>query len=117
MPSTYEDIGLNNYLQPITAPISTQGGISAYEFDSLNQRGVVTNSFLQDGVITTVKIGSAAVTDAKILTLDAGKLTAGTIEVAINLGTPGTGSIKLDGANNRIVINDGTVDRIYLGEF
>lgn len=32
-----------------------------------------------------------------------------------NLGTPASGSVKIDGANNRIVINDGTTDRIVIG--
>jgi hypothetical protein len=39
-------------------------------------------------------------------------ISTGTNEVALNVGN---GNVKIDGANKRIIINDGTNDRILLG--
>ncbi len=66
--------------------------MSAFEFDSM----------FEDGVIST----------AKIKNLSADVITAGTINVKISIGG---GNIYIDGANNRIIVNDGTVDRVLIG--
>lgn len=55
----------------------------------------------------TVAAGSVIAAD-----IDVGLLTAGTIEVAANLGNS---NVILDGANKRIIVNDGTNDRILIG--
>ena len=92
----YESLGLNPFLQPTTAPVSNVEYISGYQFISENERGAVSNSYIRN--------------------IDADKINAGTIVVAVNLGTTGTSAfLKFDGANNRIVVNDGTVDRIWIG--
>lgn len=60
-------------------------------------------------------IQDASITNAKIVTLDASKIAAGTILVAMNLGTSASGTVILDGANNRIVVHDGTTNRVVIG--
>lgn len=52
----YSNIGLNEYLQPISAPISSNSIVSAYEFDSLYERGVVNNSSILINAIDNAKI-------------------------------------------------------------
>ena len=99
----YTSIGLNVYLQPINAPSSAAGFISAYAFDSNNERSAITNSFLQD----------ASVTNAKIVSLAADKILAGTVTVALGIGGA---NVTIDGGNNRIIVNDGTNDRIIIGQ-
>lgn len=99
------DLNLNPFLQPINAPVSSNEFTSGYEFDYQNERGAVGEMLIQ----------SASITNAKIVTLDASKILAGTITVAINLGTASGGSIVLDGANKNITISDGTTNRVLLG--
>lgn len=101
----YRGLGLNQFLQPINAPISASGAVSSYDFDSNYQSNIVRTTTVQDN----------AITDRKITSISADKIGAGTVIVSINLGTVATGYIKLDGANNNIVVNDGTVDRILMG--
>jgi hypothetical protein len=48
--------------------------------------------------------------------LNVNHLTAGDITVAVDIGNPASGYVRLDGENNRIVINDGTTNRIIIGE-
>jgi len=84
----YSLLGLNNYLQPINAPSSAAGQISSFAFDSNNERGAITNTFLQnlavtsakiqDASITNAKIGTAAISDANIGTLSFGVISGGT---------------------------------------
>jgi hypothetical protein len=83
---------LNNLLQPLNAPVTAEREGLGYDFDTTNERNSVN------------------MTHIKNLSLDS--LTAGTITTTIYLGGP---NIVLDGANNRIIINDGTVDRILIG--
>lgn len=99
----YTSLGLNNYLQPINAPSSASGQISAFAFDSNNERSAITNSFLQD----------ASVTNAKIVSLAADKILAGTVTIALGIGGP---NVTIDGGNNRIIVNDGDDDRILIGK-
>lgn len=63
-----------------------------FDFDTNNERNAVSAMHIKN------------------LTVD--QLGAGTINVQINIGGP---NIYIDGANNRIIINDGTVDRILIG--
>lgn len=101
----YRELGLNQFLQPINAPISLSGAVSSYDFDSNYSSNIIRTTTVQDN----------AITDRKITSISADKIGAGTVIVSINLGTATTGYMKLDGANNNIVINDGTVDRIIMG--
>lgn len=75
--------------------------------DCLNTRPDSQNSFQFD-----LQTDRNAVGAVNIRNLTADKILAGTISVAIGLGTS---NIILDGANTRIVVNDGTNDRILIG--
>lgn len=87
---------LNQYLQPINSPVGQPSPFDlAMDFQIYNDRDIVGN--------------------AQISQLRANKIAAGTIAVAINLGSTSSGSVLLDGANNRIIINDGTTNRIVIG--
>lgn len=66
--------------------------------------------------IRTARIADASITDAKITSLSANKITAGDIIVAVDIGNPASGFVRLDGVNNRIIVNDGTTNRIVIGE-
>lgn len=71
---------------------------------------------LQGQPIGTVRIDDASVTNAKIVSLAADKITAGDLIVAVDVGDPATGYTRLDGDNNRIVVHDGTNPRVVIGE-
>ena len=65
-----------------------------------------------DGQVQTAGIADDSVTNVKISSVSADKITAGTLSAVTNLGAT---SIKLDGENKRIIVNDGTNDRILIG--
>ena len=88
---------LNQYQQPNNAPVYDTYDVTLTPFDFSN--GVSRNS----------------VSATKVRSVFAGNILAGTVKVGLNLGSSSTGYILLDGANNRIIINDGTVDRVILG--
>jgi len=71
----------------------------------LSAAGKVQTEGLEDGSVTDVKISSVA----------AEKIIAGSLIVPVDLGNISSGYIRLDGENNRIIINDGTNDIILLG--
>lgn len=106
---------LNQFLQPIGAPVTTSYEVDAYTFGYTNERNAVTGMFIQDASIGSAKIQDASIDSAKIISVEAEKILAGTVTVALNLGTASGGSIVLDGANKRITISDGTTDRVLLG--
>lgn len=86
---------------------------------SFNPDGAIEESGLEgallvDGAVTTTKIQDAAITNAKIKEVSADKITTSTLTAQVNVGT-GTGFVKLDGANNRIIVNDGVTNRIVIG--
>ena len=137
---------LNPFLQPVNSPVTQTQGQTGYDFLSNNERGpfmsqglfgtavigefnvenaaitnakigsaAITNAKIEDAAITNAKIEDAAITNAKIVSLDAGKLTAGTINISINVGEE---NIRLDGANNYLVVEDASDDdRVLLGKF
>jgi len=74
--------------------------------------GAVTEAKLGTDSVTGLKIKDGEVVDAKIGSMAAGKLLTGTLTVAVDVGE---GNVKIDGANKRILINDGTDDRILMG--
>ncbi len=71
---------------------------------------------LQGQPIDTVRIADLAVTSAKIASLAVSKLTVGVFSEIMDVGTPASGSVKIDGENNRIVVEDATDPRIVIGE-
>jgi len=76
----------------------------------------ITGDKLDDGSVDTINIVDYAVTDAKITSLAAEKILAGDLVVAVDVGNPTTGYVRLDGDNNRIVVHDGTNPRIVIGD-
>jgi len=78
--------------------------------------GQLTSSGLGDSSVTTTKIADLAVTNAKITSMAADKITTGDLVVAVDVGNPSTGFTRLDGVNNRIIVNDGTTNRIVIGD-
>ncbi len=71
-------------------------------------------AMIKDATITNAKIADLAVDNAKIADLSVSKLLAGIITATgIYLGA--NSRVHLDGANQRIVVNDGTRDRVWLG--
>ena len=83
---------LTDNLMPVNSPIVQQGLVTSYDFDGANETNVISQS--------------------KIKNLTANVIQAGTITTTINIGGA---NVFIDGANNRIIINDGTVDRILIG--
>lgn len=71
--------------------------------------------FLADGVIKRAMIGLAEIDDARMANCSVSKLLAGIIKAAgIYIGN--SGQIHIDGANERITVNDGTYNRVILGK-
>ena len=90
-------LNLDSFYTSKTSPLNQRNNyVNGYDFDAYNERGAVTTS--------------------KVQYITADKIAAGTVTVAMNLGTSiGDAYIQLDGANNRIVVNDGTTNRIVIG--
>ena len=55
-----------------------------------------------------------AVTSYNIKNISADKITAGIITVALSLGGA---NVTIDGATSRIIVNDGTTNRVLIGLF
>ncbi len=108
---------LNPFLQSNNSPLVVNTSFSFDKFDFGNNvmRDSVTTLHLQNASITNAKIGSLAVQDGNILSLSANKLTAGTVLVSVNVGSAASGYVLIDGVNNRILVNDGTTNRIVIG--
>jgi hypothetical protein len=58
------------------------------------------------------ELGDNMVRNKKIVSMNAAKLLSGTIAVLLSLGSS---NVKIDGENKRIIINDGTNDRVLIG--
>lgn len=82
----------NQNLQAIDSPINGTSPTTPTNFSDNNERGAV-------GVFN-------------IGTINANLINSGTIVVSLSLGGP---YVTIDGANQRILVNDGTVNRIILG--
>ena len=76
--------------------------------------GAVSTTKIQNAAITTAKIQDAAITNAKISNVSADKIITSTLTAQVNVGS-GTGYVRLDGVNNRIIIHDGSHPRIVIG--
>lgn len=77
--------------------------------------GTVGTTELADGAVGESNIGDGAVSNAKISGVSVNKLLAGDLLVTADIGNPTTGYTRLDGENNRIIVNDGSDDRIVIG--
>jgi len=80
--------------------VSTLGSFARL-VGTLNISNITT--YIAGAAIDTALIRDAAIVNAKIFDLEASKITAGTIDVNINIGSA---NISLDGVNNRILISD-----------
>ena len=98
---TYLDLGFNSFG---LRRVQSQAPISANMADYLLE--------LSESSIGTKIIKDLAVKDGKIESLSADKITAGTFSAVNNVGST---SVKIDGENKRIIINDGTKDRVLMG--
>jgi hypothetical protein len=78
--------------------------------------GSVSGDKLGEGSVDTINIVNYAVTDAKITSMSANKILTGDLVVAVDVGNPATGYVRLDGVNNRILVHDGTNPRIVIGD-
>lgn len=105
----YTDLGFSTFLTKEIFPERS----SNIEFMSQYNTGAVTTKLLANQSVTEATIQDLAVTNAKISDLSADKITAGTINATVSIGT---NNIKLDGENWRQVINDGTTNRIVIGK-
>lgn len=109
----YSSLGLTPLLNSKTA-LTERGDflVSSLDFDSEYERGVINTVHIKDASINNAKLGTAIIGTAQIGTLSFNEISGGTIGVTANLG--GT-SIRLEGGNARIILNDGTNDRILIG--
>jgi hypothetical protein len=126
---------LNQFLQPVDSPITNRKIVSGYEFDSVNERGIITGSKVRSltaDLITSGTVDASVITVSNISanninsgTLNAGSvpvtnispnnLNAGTLTSEVQVGTTsGSAGITLDGPNVRIVMNDGTANRLLI---
>lgn len=94
--NTQSLLNLNSFYQSNNSPLVTMNYVSSYYFDSTTERGAVSTT--------------------KVNYLSADKIGAGTVVVGINVGSSSTGYVLIDGANNRIIINDGTTNRAVFGD-
>lgn len=97
----YDSINLNQHLQPYNSPITSGGGsVNAYEFDSKNERGAVTTSFIHD----------LAVTNAKIQSINFSKGTGGTLTLGGTANGNGVLNVVNEGATSLVMIDAGGID-------
>lgn len=92
----------------IKAPYSLQW------VDGVIEDGGILENLIGDGAVSTTKIQDAAITNAKISNISADKIITSTLTAQVNVGS-GTGYVRLDGVNNRIIIHDGSHPRIVIG--
>lgn len=118
----YLDLGYNSFMEnnPYLdttrySPIEVKGALPIGSVSMEKLFGEIITAMLADGSITTAKLADLAVTTAKILSLSADKITTGDLTVQVDVGTAGSGYVRIDGANTRILVNDGTNDRILIG--
>ncbi len=83
---------LDANLRPLESLMTSTRPAIGYAFDTNSDRGMIRTTHI------------------KSMSID--KLLAGTIVVTFNVGAA---NITLDGANKRIVVNDGTNDRVLIG--
>lgn len=95
----YEDAGYSNFLEK---DIPGPPQVDSLTFDGFTD-SIPTDRF--DSLISSEFI-------AKGITAD--KITSGVLTAVQKMGGVG-GSVTIDGENNRIIVNDGNVDRVLIG--
>jgi trimeric autotransporter adhesin len=113
-------IKILNNLGEVVFSVAGQVGTGGIEDGAITEDklidGSVSGSKLGSGSVDTINIVDYAITDAKITSLSANKILAGDLVVAVDVGNPTTGYVRLDGVNNRILVHDGTNPRIVIGD-
>lgn len=64
--TSYKDTGLNRYFISNDSPLASDGYVSAYDFDSNNERASVTQSKLAANAVGSINIGTEAITSSQI---------------------------------------------------
>ena len=92
--------------------VDTQGSIDPNYNLPVSEAPIIDRKIPQSAFEFDQQFEAGVISTAKIKNITADKISAGTIVVALNLGA---GNITLDGANKRIIVNDGTNDRVLIG--
>jgi hypothetical protein len=80
------------------------------------QSSIAVDSGFEEGSFQGVKLANGSITYKKIGSVLADQILTSTLTTQVNVGTAsGSAYVRLDGVNNRIIINDGTTDRILIG--
>lgn len=102
--TNYRQLGYDQYFRFIDP---TNNRVSSVTWDSQTE----------DGSVFEQKIANGSITDAKIKNMSADKITASTLVAPVNVGDGESGAfVKLDGPNNRLLVNDGVTNRIIVGK-
>ena len=89
------------------------------EIQNLTNRIKIIEALLQGQPIGTVRIADAAITNAKMVSVSADKLTTGRLSVSttIDIGDTTTGNyIRQDGGNVRILMYRGNNPQFLIGQ-
>jgi len=109
------ELGVSGKDCKITPTVAAGLVVSGIEADQI-KAGTITATEIAAGTITATQIAAATITATEISgnQLDVVATNTGTLNVDeyINVGES---NVKIDGANKRILINDGTDDRILIG--
>ena len=97
---SYSDLGYDASLTKRQQLIQA-GMLSPFEMASVMEPGTIFGNQTRD------ISGDRVVTN----TLDAKKITTSTLDAAVDVGDTGSGYVRIDGPNNRIIINDGTTNQ------
>jgi hypothetical protein len=101
---SWRDLGYNAFLSKKQQLIQA-GMLSPYALSYLEPGGLNGNQMVDiagDHIVAN--------------TLDAKTITTSTLDAAVDVGNGGAGAfVRIDGPNNRIVIHDGTTNRIVIG--
>lgn len=85
-------------------------------YDRFLTRSLVADHNFQTSDGFSANVQDGAITNAKLKNLSADKITTGTLDSTMDIGTGATNSyVRLDGPNNRIIVHDGTNPRIAIG--
>ncbi len=109
----YTALGLDSNLRPLNSPVVNYGNgyITGMDYDSSLERSAVTTSQIRSLTADRISAGTVIVgVQVPIV-----NLLNGTLSSTINIGTAAAGYVLLDGPNNRIIVNDGTTNRIVIG--
>lgn len=108
----YRDFGYNQFLE-------ANPYLSYVKSSSIDLKGSIPiGSIPLDktfGQLLTERLADGSVTNAKISSISADKIETGDITVLVDIGSSSSGFVRIDGENNRIIVNDGTNDRILIG--